>query len=107
MKPYSKPILTSIFYLLGVVSLLIGAWLLILGLSNRNGTDLIAGASSIMGGLLQLGFGQAVDFLGRTAYFAERTYRATVSPERHAELEETPRQEPVVMEQPNYRAMLP
>lgn len=97
MKSYTRPILTGVFYILGTLSVFTGIYLLVVGLRTGQRDLSMTGVGTIVGGLMQLGLGQAVDFLGRAAYYAEMTARAMV-PE--------PEPEPVV-DSSQFRAMLP
>ena len=75
-KPYKEPILTSIFGLFGLLSIIGGIILITFGVINSIAEKplLIAeGIGALFSGCLLMGVGQAIDFLGRTAHSAERT----------------------------------
>lgn len=69
MKPYSPPILTIVFSILGSLTLLYGVWAALkTPLMAEKAFTLL---SAIVGSAIQFGCGQAISFLARTAHANE------------------------------------
>jgi hypothetical protein len=73
MKEYKSPILTSVFNVLGGITLLIGIYLMVLAFTTQIGAGAIMAAGFIFSAVIDFGLAQMIDFLGKSAHYSEQT----------------------------------
>jgi hypothetical protein len=73
MKEYSTPILTSVFNIFGALSFVVGAFLIIGGIQSGARENVILGAGCILSSVIEFGFAQVIEFLGKSAHYTEQT----------------------------------
>lgn len=75
MKPHETPALSYVFTVLGALSVIAGIWLAIIGKQGGTAVDFMAGIFGAGSGLVCVAIGQALDYLAKSAYYAEQAAR--------------------------------